>query len=145
MDWNAIALALETAAQTTGINALDYVPDSLPTAAFYVGEMDVEYDVAFRSRVITGPGPQRRGTDQATITCRVLVARTTDKYAVRKMRTYMSGSGPTSIIQAIANDPTLGGTVHSSTIKRARGNRIFDVGEQRYYGVEFDVFVIGDA
>ncbi len=145
MDYNAIALALETAAETTGINALDYVPDSLPSAAFYVGEMDIEMDVTFRRRPTPAEGSARVGTDQATITCRVLVARTTDKYAVRKMRNYMSGSGATSIAQAIGADRTLGGTVHASQVKRLRGNRQFDVGGRMFYGVEIDVFVIGDA
>lgn len=146
MDYNAIAEALETAAKKTGINALDHVPDSLPSEAFYVGEMDIEMDVTFRARLVEDvPTLVRVGTDQAMITCRILVARSTDKYAVKKMRTYMSGSGPTSIAAAISVDKTLGGTVHSSQVKRMRGNRLFDVGSQRFYGVEIDVFVIGAA
>lgn len=144
MDWNAIALALEARAELTGLNALDHVPDSLPSAAFYVGEMDIEMDVTFRRRR-TGGSTTRTGTDQGTITCRILVARSTDKYAVRKMRSYMSGSGATSVAESIANDPTLGGTVHSSQVKRMRGNRLFDVGGSKFYGVEIDVFVIGAA
>lgn len=146
MDWNAVAVALETAAKTTGINALDYVPDSLPSEAFYVGEMDVDFDQTFRRMVSNGDGTFRRtGTDQATITCRILVARSTDKFAVRKMRAYMAGSGATSICEAISQDKTLGGTVHGSQVKRMRGNRLFDVGSVKFYGVEIDVFVIGAA
>lgn len=147
MDWNAVATALETAAKRTGINALDHVPDSLPSAAFYVGEMDIEFDVTFRRRgAANGDGTFRRvGTDQGTITCRVLVARSDDKYALQKMRKYMAGSGPTSIAEEFANDKTLGGTVDASQVKRMRGNRLFDVGSQKFYGVEIDVFVIGAA
>lgn len=144
MDWNAIALALEAAAKTTGINALDHVPDSLPNEAFYVGEMDIEMDVTFRRARAVGE-THRTGTDQGTITCRVLVARSTDKYAVRKMRSYMAGSGVTSVAEAIAADPTLSGSVHSSQVKRMRGNRLFEVASKQFYGVEIDVFVIGDA
>jgi len=144
MDWNAVAVALEEAAKTTGINAIDYVPDSLPSACFYVGEMDIEMDVTFRKARASGV-TTRTGTDQGTITCRILVARSTDKYAVRKMRTYMSGSGATSVVEAIANDKTLDGTVHASQVKRLRGNRLFDVGGSKFYGVEIDVFVIGAA
>jgi hypothetical protein len=140
MDWNEVALGLEAAAETTGINALDYVPDDLPNAAFYVGEMEIDVNSTFGSRTGT-----RRGTDQATITCRILVARSTDKHAVRKMREYMAGSGTKSIIQAIQADKTLGGSCDSSIVKRLSGNRMFTVGEGRFYGVEIDVFVIGAA
>jgi len=146
MDWNAIALKLEAAAATTGINALDYVPDSLPTEAFYVGEMDIEMDVTFRRNTTDGGGHVTRvGTDQGTITCRVLVARSTDKYAVRKMREYMAGSGPTAVAEALIQDKTLGGTCHASQLKRLRGNRLFEVGGKMYYGVEMEIFVIGAA
>lgn len=140
MDYNEIAEALSAAAKTTGINAMDYVPDSLPSEAFYVGEIDIDTNVTFGRRTGT-----RRGTDQATITCRILVARSTDQWALKKCRTYMSGSGTTSIIQAIQADRTLGGTVHDSMVRGFRGNRLFNVGEKKYYGIEIDVFVIGDA
>lgn len=144
MDYNAIADAIAYRCRLeTGINALDYVPDSLPSAAMYVGEIDVELDGTFRRG-------GRRGTDQATITLRILVARSTDKYALRKLREYMSSPGPASIIDALAKWRALPGeddvpTVHDSQCKRMRGNRLFTVGEQRFYGVEIDLFVIGDA
>lgn len=139
MDWNAVSDAIATIAKTeTGINALDYVPDSLPAVAMYVGEIDVELDMTFRRS-------GRRGTDQATITLRILVARSDDKHALRKLREYMGGSGPKSIIKALASNRSLNGTVHDSQAKRMRGNRLFVVGEQRYYGVEIDLFVLGDA
>lgn len=143
MDWNAVADALETAANTVpGINAYSEVPDSLANIGFYVGEIDVDFDVTFRR---TAPGGNRVGSDQATITCRVLVARYDDKAAQRKLRTYMSGTGPAALVQALSADQTLGGTVDSSQVKTMRGNRLFNVGEAKYYGVELDIFVIGDA
>jgi hypothetical protein len=146
MDWNAVAMALETAAKTTGINAIDFVPDSLPDEMFYVGEMDITMDVTFRRNTVDGNGHITRvGTDQGMITCRILVARSTDKYAVRKMRSYMAGSGPTAVAEAIMQDKTLGGTVHSSQLKRLQGNRLFEVGMGKFYGVEMDIFVIGAA
>jgi hypothetical protein len=143
VDWNAVADALEAAAETVpGINGFSEVPDSIPTIGFYVGEMDVELDATFRRR---GGGTTRRGTDQALITCRVLVARYDDKFALRKLRDFMGGSGPSSLMEAISADRTLNGSVDDSHLKRMRGNRLFQVGEMRYYGVELDVFVIGDA
>jgi hypothetical protein len=48
-------------------------------------------------------------------------------------------------VQAFANDKTLGGTVHACHVKKMRGNRMFDVGGQKFYGLELDVFVIGAA
>lgn len=145
MDLNAIALAIESIVETdTGLNALDYVPDALPSAALYVGEMDIELDVTFRRRRAAGV-TTRQGTDQGTITCRILVARSTDKYAVRKMRDYMAGSGAESVAEALTNNRTLNGTVHDSHLKRLRGNRLFEVGGARFYGVELDLFVIGAA
>jgi hypothetical protein len=140
MDLNAVALGLEAAAETTGLNSVDYVPDDLPNTAMYVGEMEIEPNQTFGSRAGT-----RRGTDQATITVRVLVARSTDKYAIRKMRQYMAGSGVKSLVQAFQADKTLGGSCDSNKVTRISGNRLFNVGESKFYGCEIDVFVIGAA
>lgn len=139
-DWNAVADYLETAANTVpGINAFSEVPDALPNIGFYVGEIDVTFDVTFRSRPQAGG---RTGTDTANITCRVLVARMDDKFALRKLRTFMSGTGPTSLIQALSTDRTLGGTVDDSKMNEMHGNRMFVVGEKKYYGVEVTLFAI---
>lgn len=140
MDFNAIAEALVEKAKLTDINALEQVPDSLPSEAFYVGEIDIDVNRTFGSRSGT-----RTGTDSAMITCRILVARSTEKWALRKLRTYMGGSGVSSITQALQGDKTLNGTVDSSVVKAIRGNRMFDVGGLKYYGVEIDIFVIGAA
>lgn len=144
MNWNAIADALEAAAKTVpGINAFSEVPDDLPTIGFYVGEIDVDLNVAMRGR--RTPGGPRRGSDQANITCRVLVARYDDKQALRKLRDFMAGSGPESIIDALELDRTLAGTVDDSRCVNLKGNRMFEVGNGRYYGIELLLFVIGDA
>lgn len=141
MDDNAIALALESIAEGVGLNAMDYVPDALPNWAFYVGEMDKEPNQTFGSN----SGGTRRGTDQMTITCRVLVARSTDKYALRKLRQYSAGSGDKSLIQAIQANKTLNGAVAANKVVSIRTNRLFTVGEARFYGTEIDIFVIGEA
>ena len=144
MDWNAIADALEAKAETVpGINAFSEVPDDLPTIGFYVGEIDVDLNITMRGK--RTPGGPRRGSDQANITCRILVARFDDKQALRKLRTFMAGHGPTSVIDALELDRTLNGTVDDSRCVSMRGNRLFEVGVTKYYGVEIDLFVIGDA
>lgn len=144
MDWNAVADALADKARSIGLNALDYVPDSLPNTAFYVGEMEIQPNASFNRRL---PNGHRAGTDQGTITCRILVARSTDKHALRKSREYMGGSGTNSLIEAIQGDQTLNGTCSGCKVSRISGNRMFIVGpdEMKYYGVEIDVFVIGAA
>lgn len=141
MDWNAVCSAIETIVQTaTGINALDHVPDDLPNTALYVGEIDFKPNITFGSR-----SAPRRGTDEATITLRVLVARSTDKHAVRKMREYCNGSGLKSLVQAIQGNKTLNDTVDGNKVESIRGNRIFTVGESKFYGAEIEVYVIGAA
>jgi hypothetical protein len=144
MNWNAVCDHLESAANSVpGINAFSEVPDSLPNIGFYVGEIDVELNRAMRARR-TADGP-RRGTDEANITCRLLVARFSDKGAIRKLRDFMGGGGALSVVDAIERDRTLGGSVDDSAVKNMRGNRLFNIGEKKYYGVEIDIFVIGDA
>lgn len=140
MDYNAIADALEAIARGVGLTAFSEVPDAIPSWAFIVGEMDINPNLTFGSRSGT-----RRGTDEVTITCRILVGRYDDKQAQRKLREWMSGSGVTSMIQAIQADKTLGGTVHSSKVARFSGNRMYDVGGTKHYGIELDIYAIGDA
>lgn len=144
MDFNAIADALEATAQTIpGVNAFSEVPDSLPTIGFYVGEMDITPNITMRGQ--RSGGGLRRGTDEATITCRILVARFNEKTALRKLREYMGGAGMLSLLDAIEQNRDLNDTVHDSKITSIRGNRMFDVGGEKYYGVEFDLYVIGDS
>ncbi len=153
MDWNAAALKLEevcqsvswvVAGKTYKVNAIDVVPDDLPNTGLYVGEIDVTPNVAFNK---TDPDGNRVGVDSANITLRFLVARSTDKYAIRKMRAFMAGSGDASLIQAIQATNRRPTEFPWSGIKVAalRGNRLFNVGESKYYGVEIEVFVTGAA
>lgn len=140
MDYNEIADALAAIANGVGLRGFSEVPDAIPTWAFIVGEMDVNPNLTFGSRSGT-----RRGTDEVTITCRIFVGRYDDKQAQRKLREWMSGSGQKSLIQAIQADKTLCGTVHSSKVARFSGNRMFDIGGTKHYGIEVDVYAIGDA
>lgn len=146
MDWNAVADALEAAANTVdGINAFSEVPDDLPSTGFYVGEIDVELNKTMRGRRSPDSSGPRRGSDQAEITCRILVARYDDRQALRKLRAFMAGHGAESVVDAIERDRTLNGTVDDSFCRSMKGNRLFTHGEGRYYGTELTIFVIGDA
>lgn len=143
MDWNAICARIAADLDPIpGINAFDVVPDSIPTIAAIVGEIDIDFDMVMR-KVRTGS--TRTGTDQANITIRILVARYDDKQALRKLREFMGGSGPSSVVQALMDDRHLGGLVDDSAVKDMKGNRMFEYAGERYYGIELTLFVIGDA
>jgi hypothetical protein len=144
MDWNVAALKLEAIAEGLGLNALDYVPDDLPNKAIYVGEIDIQPNQVMNRR---GSDGSRMGVDSATVTLRLLVARSDDKHAIRKMREYMAGSGEDSLIQAIQETNNRHTEFPWSGIKvvSARGNRVFNVGEAKFYGTEIDVWMTGAA
>jgi hypothetical protein len=144
MDWNLVAGSLEWIAESVGLNALDFVPDDLPNTALYVGEMDIEPNQAFNKRK---PDGSRAGTDQATVTLRLLVARSTDRHAIRKMRKFLAGSGAESLVEAIqlTNGRPAEFPWSGCKVVGMRGNRLFNVGESKFYGTEIDVFVIGPA
>jgi len=135
VDLNAVAAGLAANVRAVpGLTALDHVPDSLPEPVFMVGEIDIEFDQTFG-----------RGSDTLTITCRVMVARSDDQGGQQKLREFMAGGGVTSVKRAIEADRQLGGACDDLRVVRATGNRLFVVGETRYYGVEFTVMVIGDG
>lgn len=144
MDWNVAAKRLEEIAESVGLNALDFVPDDLPNTAFYVGEMDIEPNQSFNKK---GPDGHRIGTDKATITLRLLVARSTDKWAIRKMRDFANGSGDRSLIEAVQKTNNQYPTYPWSgvVVTSLRGNRLFNVGEAKFYGTEIEVNLIGPA
>jgi hypothetical protein len=144
MDWNVAATKIEEIARSVGLNALDYVPDDMPNTAFYVGEMDVEPNQSFNK---TLPDGTRAGIDKADITCRVLVARSSDKGAIRKLRQYGNGSGDKSLIEAIqkTNGQPDAYPWSGIVVRSVRTNRLFVVGESKFYGTEFELSVIGAA
>jgi hypothetical protein len=135
MDWNAVALGLAAnASAAQGLNVLDYASDAITDNAFQVAEIDIDFDATFG-----------RGSDTANITCRVFTSRADDKAGQQKLRDFMSGGGVYSVKKAIESDRTLGGACDDLRVVSAKGNRLFIVGDARYYGVEFTVFVIGDG
>lgn len=141
MDLNAVALglaanvnAMPILADGTQLHAFDYCPDALPEPCFFVAEIDVDFDKTMR-----------RGSDELTVTTRVMVSRADDKSGQLKLRSFMRGGGVTSVKKMIEADRTLGGACDDLRVTKARGNRLYNVGEARYYGVEFEVFIVGDG
>ena len=153
MDWNIVATQLETICKSVSwtddegvvrkINVLDYVPDDLPNTGMYIGEMDYTPNQSFNSTT----GGARKGTDAATITLRLLVARSTDRWAIRKMRVWLAGSGDSSLLQALQATNRQPATYEWSGIKvtAMRGNRLFVVGDAKFYGTEIEIYVTGAA
>lgn len=121
-----------------GLNALGYVPDSVPEPVFYAGEAEIDFDSAFR-----------RGLDEARITCRLLVARSDDRSGQEALDEYLAGSGDRSVktaLEAARGAPgefALGGLAHDLHVTRVQGYRLYQVGEVQYYGAEIIVRVIG--
>lgn len=154
MDWNGVASQLEAICESVSwtddkgnthkLNVLDYVPDDLPNAGMYIGEMDILPNQSFNSKK---PDGSRKGTDAATITIRLLVARTTDKWAIKKMRAWLAGGGDASLLQALQETNARATEFEWSGIKvnSMRGNRMFVVGEKKYYGTEIEIYVTGAA
>lgn len=138
MDIAAIrqGLADVVEAAIPGLNAFGYVPDSIPEPCFYAGEVEIDYDLAYQ-----------RGMDEARVSCRVLVGRAEDKAGQAALDLYLAGSGSSSVKAAIEGTPgvaqTLGGACDDLHVMRVRGYRLYQVGENTYYGAQFTVRVIG--
>lgn len=131
-------LALAVRAAIPSLNCFGYVPDSCPEPCFYTGEVDIEFDKTFG-----------RGTDEMTITCRVLVSRADDRSGQRALDRYLAGSGPHSIKAALETargapgEAALGGLADDLHLMRVQAYRMYQVGETYYYGAELVVRVIG--
>lgn len=142
MDFNAVAAELKRRAGTAGLSVAgkrivpyDHVPDAIETPAFVVAEFDIEYDKTFR-----------RGDDEVVVTCRIFTARTDDATGQRLLREFMASGGTTAIKVALEAKPRHVSEVWDDLrVQRARGNRLFVYGEQRYYGIELEVKIVGDG
>ena len=136
MDLEAVCQGLATAAEAVpDLNCTGHVPDSINTPAFFPAEVDIDFDKTFG------------GTDELTITCRILVGRADDKSSQAKLRWFLS-RGATSLKRALEGTPgvaqTLGGACDDVHVKRVQGYRFYQHGTNKYIGAELVVFVIGD-
>lgn len=137
MDVAAVRQGLATAADAVaGLECFGYVPDSVPVPCFYAGEVEIDYDEAYQ-----------RGMDVIWVVCRVLVSRADDRAGQALLDGYLKGAGPTSVKAAIEGTPgvaqTLGGACSDLRVVRVRGYRLYQVGDDRFYGADLRVQVIG--
>lgn len=136
MDLEAVCAGLADRARTIpGLNATSHVPDSINSPAFFPAEIDIDYDKTFG------------GSDEVTITCRVLLGRADDKASQARLRRFLS-RGARSLKRAIEGDPgvpqTLDGACDDLHVKRVQGYRYYEHNGTKYLGAEHVVFVIGD-
>lgn len=123
-----------------GLSCFSFVPDAVPEPCFYVGEIEQNFDRAFS-----------RGMDEVTVTCRVLVARSDDRAGQEKLRSYMAGSGSTSVkaaLEAARGAPgqaALSGACDDLHVVRMQGHRLYEVNGTQFYGAEWVVRVIGEG
>ncbi|MFG2276970.1 hypothetical protein ACGFNY_45345 [Streptomyces chartreusis] len=140
---NAIAEAAAVIVLPSGVGKLvstGYVPDSVVTPCFYVGEVEVNFDKTMG-----------RGTDELVFTCRAYASRADDKSSQRILDAMLSGGGPASLkaaIEAARGAPgelALGGLADDLHIQRIQGYRWFEHAGSTYLGAELTIKVIGDG
>ena len=140
---DAIADAARTVTLPAGIGKLvctGYVPDSVVTPCFYVGEVEINFDKAMGRRL-----------DELLFTCRVYSSRSDDRAGQRIIDSLLSGAGPASLkaaIEAARGGPgemALGGLADDIHVQRVQGYRWFEHGTSTYLGAELVLKVIGDG
>ncbi len=140
---DAIAAAASTVVLPAGIGKLKctgYIPDSVVTPCFYVGEVEVNYDKAMGRKL-----------DELLITARVCASRSDDRAGQRIVDALLSGGGPASLkaaIEAARGAPgelALGGLADDLHVQRVQGYRWFEHANLPYVGAEFAIKVIRDG
>ncbi|MFF1685932.1 hypothetical protein [Streptomyces sp. NPDC058254] len=147
MDITAVRQGLAAAAKAvtmpSGVAKLKvfpYVPDAVAAPCFFVAEVDITYDKTFG-----------RGTDELSFTCRVLISAANDRASQRTLDALLSGSGPSSLKQAIEaargapGELALGGAADDLRIERVQGYRWYEHAGAEYVGAELVIKVIGDG
>lgn len=80
------------------------------------------------------------GTEDLELTVTLFVQRGQERSSTEALDAYLLGS--TSVRNAVAADPDLGGTVDSCRVRSARNHGTFTYGETSYYGCELSVEVL---
>lgn len=126
-----VAEALQTALTTVnGLRVVEYIPDSLNPPMATVAIDGVRYHTAFGS---TSP--------LYTFIVSVVVARSSDRVAQRRLGEYLAPTGASSIRAAIEKDTTLCNTVQSCQVVSAGNIVSLNVNDVLFLVVEFTVEV----
>lgn len=83
-------------------------PDQLTPPCLFIGMPAMEYHKAFQ-----------RGLDVMNIPIHAILPRTADQGAVDKADEWISGDGPTAVVNIVNGDKTLSGACQSSVVKTA--------------------------
>lgn len=131
IDVNAVMNGVGTRLATiTGLNVIDYVPESLSPPSAVVRIPSVEYD-----------STMARGCDDGTLTVEVYVSRADAESSRDELAAYMAGSGSKSIKAAIEGDVTLGGAADTVRVVSAVPDYM-NVGEVAYLVAVFTINVV---
>jgi hypothetical protein len=135
----AIAAAITTAALTVNgqrVTATPFAADAYVTPHFYTAEFDGTYDRTMAAF-----------TD-LSLTCRLLLSNADDLSGQQQAKT-LASTGVGTLHQAFRDmrgapgQAALGGKCDDLHLQRVRGPRLFDIGQESFYGLEFTVFVMG--
>lgn len=125
------AEALRTAlANIDGLRVSEFIPDSLNPPLATVAVDNVQYHTAFG-----------HNNPRYTFTVAVVVARSSDRIAQRRLDGYLSADGAQSVRAAIEKDPTLCDTVQTCQVVSGGNIVSLTVNEVVFLFVEFVVEV----
>jgi hypothetical protein len=143
MDLDAVCVAIAaniTAAELTvaghGLTATPFAPDALTAPHFFTAEFTGEYKKSFNSLM------------EMTLTCRLMLARADDRSGQQQIRR-LASTGESTIAAAFDSmrgapgQSALSGACDDLYLRRVQGPRLFTIGAEQYYGLEFTVFVMG--
>lgn len=122
------AVAAAITAGVTGIRVFSYSPDSIAPPTAVVEVERIEFDSNFQ-----------RGCDEMDVRVSVFISRADDRTGLAKLRTFMGGSGVTSLKTAIESSQTLAGVVEVVHVESIDSIGARQVGEIWYYGCDVNL------
>lgn len=139
--FTALSEAVDAAKISVGgvqLTCYDFTPDAITAPAFYVGETDIDPNIDYSTE-----------TDELTVVCRVMCARTDDSAGQKALIALLERKGPTSVRAAILaaegapGERALGGACDDINIISVRGMRGYIIGTTTYVGAEIRVLAVG--
>jgi hypothetical protein len=144
LDLNAVATAVTAAVTAQAITldgklvtAADFVPQAIDPPFFAVGEFE---NLVHRTY---------SGMNELTLKCAMYVSLATEDEGQRKCRAVASSSGANSVqgaVEAARGAPgqsALSGAANDIVLRNTSGPKVFEIAGKAYYGVEFELYVVG--